>query len=120
MDLNQVTLYCTELNRSIIFYQTLGLKLIVKNDHYARFEMAGSSTFSLEVKATVQAGDAKICFEVPDIQKSEKLLKELNVKFEGPIDQSWLWKEIHLRDPDSHHLCIFEAGENRKNPPWKI
>jgi hypothetical protein len=38
----------------------------------------------------------------------------------GPIDQSWLWREARLRDPDGHVICLFSAGENRINPPWKL
>jgi len=50
MRLNQITVPALDLAHSISFYQTLGLKLIVKSPHYASFEVGdGSATFSLHV-----------------------------------------------------------------------
>jgi len=37
-----------------------------------------------------------------------------------PKDQSWLWREACLKDPDGHIICLYHAGENRLNPPWRI
>ena len=49
MNLNQITIPSLELIKSIHFYQTLGLNLIVESlPHYARFECKdGNSTFSI-------------------------------------------------------------------------
>ena len=48
MNLNQVTLPTLDVKRSIKFYQTLGLNLIVETPHYARFECPeGDATFSV-------------------------------------------------------------------------
>jgi len=49
MNLNQVTLPVLDVERSIIFYETLGFKLVVQNlPEYARFQCEeGGSTFSL-------------------------------------------------------------------------
>src|SRR5262249_16921690 len=47
---NQATVPARDLVRSIAFYETLGFRLIVKDDHYARFEIGdGQSTFSLHI-----------------------------------------------------------------------
>jgi hypothetical protein len=32
----------------------------------------------------------------------------------------WLWREARLRDPDGHRVCLYRAGQNRKNPPWRL
>ena len=37
-----------------------------------------------------------------------------------PVDQPWQWREARLRDPDGNRLCLFHAGENRLNPPWRL
>ena len=37
-----------------------------------------------------------------------------------PADQPWLWREAYLQDPDGNPLCLYFAGENRLNPPWRI
>jgi hypothetical protein len=43
------------------------------------------------------------------------------LRFEhDPVDQTWLWREARLRDPDGNQLCLFHAGENRLNPPWRL
>jgi hypothetical protein len=25
-----------------------------------------------------------------------------------------------LRDPDGNILCLYHAGDNRRNPPWRL
>ena len=37
-----------------------------------------------------------------------------------PIDQTWLWREAYLKDPNGNQICLFYAGENRLNPPWRL
>jgi hypothetical protein len=34
--------------------------------------------------------------------------------------QKVLWREAHLRDPDGNMLCLFYAGKNRLDPPWRL
>lgn len=124
MNLNQVTLPTTDLLRSIEFYQLLGLELIVyAPPHYARFVCPeGGSTFSLHKVAQVATGNSPwIYFECQQLdQQVEKLIKQ-GVSFDLlPTDQSWLWREARLRDPDGNPLILYWAGENRINPPWRI
>ncbi len=48
MRLNQVSVGSTNLDRSEAFYRTLGLNLVVKDEHYLRLECpSGESTFSV-------------------------------------------------------------------------
>jgi catechol 2,3-dioxygenase-like lactoylglutathione lyase family enzyme len=35
-------------------------------------------------------------------------------------DQTYLWREAVLRDPDETRIFIFHAGDNRLNPPWRL
>jgi hypothetical protein len=37
-----------------------------------------------------------------------------------PKDERWLWREARLMDPSGNVLCLFSAGENRRNPPWRL
>jgi hydroxymethylpyrimidine/phosphomethylpyrimidine kinase len=37
-----------------------------------------------------------------------------------PTDQTWLWREAHVKDPAGNSVCIYHAGENRRYPPWRI
>ncbi len=121
MKLNQVTLPASDLARSIGFYETLGMILIVRNDHYARFENpSDNSTLSLELRS--DGGDgAHIYFECNDLDARIAALKEKGVAFDsGPEDKSWLWREAWFRDPAGNRLCLYFAGDNRRFPPWRI
>lgn len=90
---------------------------------YARFECPeGDSTFSLHQTEEKRKGSpVDIYFECEDLDKQAAELKSKGFEFElDPTDQSWLWREAHLRDPDGNKIILFHAGENRKNPPWRI
>ena len=124
MNLNQITLEVTDLDRSIEFYRAMGLKLIVSSGNpYARFELPeGDATLSLHVvDEPPKPGGVRIYFEVSDVAEQVRDLQEKGVQFETlPTKQRWLWTEAWFSDPDGHRLCIFSAGENRKNPPWRL
>jgi len=122
MRLNQVTIPCSDLERSIKFYQELGLILIIKSEAYARFECPeGESTFSLEQTDKVIPSTAKVYFESHNLDQRVAGLKKNGVIFEQePVDQPWLWREAWIRDPDGHPICIYLAGINRKAPPWRL
>ncbi len=124
MRLNQVTAAATDLEASIAFYRLLGLKLIVKSDRYARFELPrGEATFSLHtVDGAIPRENApQLYFEVADVEFETRRLKHAGVAIERePTQQSWLWHEAWLRDPAGNAICLFHAGENRRCPPWRI
>jgi len=123
VNLNQVTIAVTDLARSIRFYETLGLRRIVQDDRYARFVCPdGGSTFSLEVVDTPPtAFPAVVYFECRELDETVQGLQARGIRFDAqPSDQAWLWREARLRDPDGHPLCLYFAGENRLNPPWRI
>lgn len=124
MNLNQVTIPSQNLPVSIPFYESLGLKLIVNSSpRYARFECPnGDATFSIHHVDTLPSGRGiTIYFECQDLDKHVERLKDGGIVFAtDPVDQRWLWREASLRDPDGNHIILFFAGENRKNPPWKV
>ena len=124
MRLNQVTVPSTELERSIKFYEKLGLVLIVKSlPNYARFvALDGGGTFSVHLVGEIEATErAVIYFEVDDIDQKYQELKKEGLVFEHePVDQVWLWREAKLLDPDGNPIILYFAGENRLNPPWRI
>ena len=124
MDLNQVTVPSLDLSRSVPFYETLGLRLIVKAmPHYARFECPnGTSTFSIHLAEELPTGaGVYVYFECEDLDDRVQKLQAAGIAFEqDPTDQSWLWREARLKDPDGNQLILFYGGENRLNPPWRI
>ena len=124
MNLNQVTVPVVNVEKSIDFYETLGLRLIVKSlPDYARFEcQEGNSTFSLHRIDKQQKTDGIwIYFEVQNLDDHVNALIGKGIVFdELPNDKSWLWREARLKDPDNNQLIIYFAGDNRKNPPGRI
>jgi catechol 2,3-dioxygenase-like lactoylglutathione lyase family enzyme len=122
MRLNQVTLAVSDLDRSVVFYRTLGLHQIVADDDYARFVCPqGESTLSLDRVERVPPSATTIFFECEDVDATVSALAAAGVDFvHGPVDQPWLWREARLRDPDGNLLCLFHAGENRLDPPWRL
>lgn len=119
--LNQVTVPAVDLDHSIAFYRMLGFRLIVKNGHYARFEIGdGETTFSLHLGEAAGNGPA-LYFECEDLDARVAALKAKGIAFEsGPVDQSWKWREAWLGDPAGNRLCLYWAGENRRFPPWRL
>ena len=124
MNLNQVTVPVTNVEHAIVFYEKLGLKLIVKAlPHYARFECPdGNTTFSLhQVEEMPTGAGAWIYFERGDLDEYVQQLAVRGIHFEElPTDKPWLWREARLKDPDGNQLIIYYAGVNRKDPPWKL
>lgn len=128
MRLNQVTVPCVDYAASVAFYKTLGLIQIVDSPpRYARFECpAGDggapATFSLHhVEGWTGADEPLVYFEVDDLDAEYERLKAAGLDFTSPpADQSWLWKEAYLRDPAGNRICLYQAGENRRFPPWRI
>lgn len=124
MNLNQVTLPSLDVEKATKFYKTLGLHLIVDaRPRYVRFECPdGDATLSIHEVDELQKGQGvTIYFEDDNLDTwVSQLLKKGIVFSELPKDQSYLWKEARLKDPDGNNLILFHAGENRKNPPWRI
>lgn len=124
MNLNQVTLPSVDVAESIDFYSRMGFELVVNSaPRYARFLCPqGHSTFSLHRVEKVSSDSGfTVYFECHNVDARYKELVSLGFKFQSePADQSWLWREARLKDPSGNELCLFWAGDNRINPPWRI
>lgn len=124
MNLNQVTVPCLDLEKSVDFYRRLGLRLIVHDPpKYARFEChPGVSTFSLHLADRVDTESAPVVyFELEDLDVRVRDLQGAGLVFESePRDQEWLWREAYIRDPAGNRLCLYRAGTNRLFPPWRL
>lgn len=123
MDLNQVTVPCTDYDESVRFYKTLGLTQIVDSPpRYARFETPTGTTLSIHaVEDSGTTSQIVIYFEVQDVDLEVRRLEHLGLHVDSTAtDTDWLWRESYLRDPAGNILCIYHAGENRRFPPWRI
>lgn len=124
MILNQVTIPSLDVPKATEFYQKLGLHLIVDaRPRYVRFELPdGDATLSLHLVEKLPQGEGiSVYFQHEDLDNQVVRLQEKGLIFDLlPTDQTWLWREARLKDPDGNQLIIYSAGENRKNPPWRI
>lgn len=124
MNLNQVTIYTDKPVETVEFFLKLGLLLIVDSlPRYARLECPdGDSTLSVnEYQEHTPLNNIVLYFECDDLDAEVRRLKELGLEFdEDPIDRPWLWRQAYLMDPNGNKICLFHAGGNRKNPPWRV
>jgi catechol 2,3-dioxygenase-like lactoylglutathione lyase family enzyme len=124
MNLNQITIPSINLEKATIFYQKLGLRLIVDaRPKYVRFECPeGDATFSIHLVEQLPTGEGtSVYFELENLdQKVTDLVAQGITFLEMPEDQSWLWREARLLDPDGNKIILYFAGNNRKNPPWRV
>src|SRR5688572_21853472 len=101
----------------------MGFELIVRSPHYARFECPeGDATFSVHLSDghSISTG-CVVYFECMDLDTRVQELQAKGFSFSKlPTDENWLWREARLEDPSGNALCLFWAGHNRKNPPWRV
>ena len=125
--LNQVTLAAKDMAASVLFYEMLGLTLIVDSaPRYVRFEFpddghgtqATLSLHAAETDITPSPDAPLIYFEMDDVQAflAEKDLTPLTT----PEMKTYLWFEADIEDPSGNRIRLFTAGKNRRFPPWRI
>ncbi|MFZ1700575.1 MAG: VOC family protein [Pyrinomonadaceae bacterium] len=124
MNLNQVTIYSEKPVETVEFFEKLGLVRIVDSlPRYARLECpVGDATLSVHIAdEAISTNNIVLYFECEDLDERVTELKSLGLTFdEDPTDRDWLWRQSYLTDPNGNRICLFRAGENRKNPPWRI
>ena len=101
----------------------LGFELIVHASHDARFKSTrGDATFSIHaVGGPLEPSKTMVYFECIALDQQVKDLCARGVLFaQMPKDEPWHWREARLLDPASNVICLYHAGENRLNPPWRM
>ncbi|WP_294264888.1 bifunctional hydroxymethylpyrimidine kinase/phosphomethylpyrimidine kinase [uncultured Sphingomonas sp.] len=118
--LNHVTLPTRDLSASEHFWRLLGLRQIVRaDDRYARFETEGGATLSLEAEEELPA--PVVFLECGDLDLTVAYLKAQGLTFtQEPRDENWGWREARLVDPSGNIVCLYQAGEMRRFPPWRL
>jgi len=117
---NQITLPLTDFPASAAFYEALGLTRIVDAaPHYARFESEGGVTLSIEAADEMPHG-AMLYFECDDLDAAVTAVRATGASVGDPLDQRWGWREARTRDPAGNALCLYQAGEARRFPAWRI
>ncbi|GAA0332378.1 hypothetical protein GCM10009087_48210 [Sphingomonas oligophenolica] len=118
--LNQITLPLTDYEASAAFYRLLGLRQIVESaPRYARFESAGGGTLSIETADEI-AGKPVLFLECGDLDERVARLREAGIAVSAPVMEDWGWREARLTDPAGNAICLYQAGEQRRFPPWRL
>ena len=123
MNLNQVTLPALDIGESVAFYRRMGFELIVDAPHYARFACPqGGASFSVHhVTAAPEESAVVVYFEDDALDQTVRDLQAKGILFtQEPRDEPWLWREARTRDPSGNVICLYWAGVNRLDPPWRV
>ena len=121
--LNHVTLPASDYHSSIAFYRLLGCRQIVDAPpRYARFEGPGGMTLSIEIRDPVDApSTTEYFFQCADVDAEVERLIAAGVKFDArPVDRDYLWRVAETRDPHGNLVRLYETGEIRRYPPWRV
>lgn len=119
--LNQITLAAGDYQEAVLFYRAIGLTQIVDSptNGYARFESEGGVTLSIST-GHGETGGASVYLECLDVDAYTDSLREQGIACPAPKDQSWGWRESWITDPSGNRVCFYQAGENRRYPPWRV
>ena len=105
----------SNLQRSIIFYRDLlGLKLLLKNDAWAEFNIDGQRLAIHEEKTDSNVNDqsgATVYFEANPIKNMVEALQSKGIIFNGEIEVYPYGKLILFFDLDNNSLGLYEPPE---------
>ena len=117
LSFDAVFYYVTDIEASIVFYRdTLGLPL-VSRDYVARFDLDGVLVELVPVPpGTVVPGNgnARLCFEVPDLDETVSQLHALGV-YTSDIIVKKDGRLAFFRDPDGNELSMWQYAK-KENP----
>ncbi|MBN8809593.1 MAG: bifunctional hydroxymethylpyrimidine kinase/phosphomethylpyrimidine kinase [Sphingomonas sp.] len=117
---NHVTLPMTDFAATRAFYDLLGLTRIVDAEpRYARYESPGGATLSIEAAHELD-GRPLTFLECDDLDAAVARLRGGGYVVSDPVVEPWAWREARLTDPFGNALCLYEAGEMRRFPPWRL
>jgi hydroxymethylpyrimidine/phosphomethylpyrimidine kinase len=118
--LNQLTLPASDYDASVRFYERLGCRLIVAAPpRYARFEVPGGVTLSIEVKDAPPSSTEHF-FQCADVDAEVARLAAAGFAFDVmPEDRDYLWRVAETSDPHGNRICLYSTGDNRRFPPWR-
>lgn len=124
-NVNQVTLPSKNIKKNGEFWENImGLKLIVDDHHYKRFECDNSDFASTLSLHNDEGSTAPIVYiEAPSKEALDEkylFIKQKGIDVTEPVDQSWGWRESHLKDADGNNVILYYAGRWRRYPDWRV
>ncbi len=125
MEMNQVTVPCTDYEASVAFYIALGMtQIVAAPPRYARFETSpDGGTLSIHVDILLRVGTTVIYFDhasANELDDHVKELQEAGMLVSDPVDEGWGWREARVKDPTGNEICLMFAGTNRHFPEWRM
>lgn len=125
MEMNQVTVPCTDYEASVAFYIALGMtQIVAAPPRYARFETSKEGgTLSIHLGNFVPLTSHIVYFDHASANELDEHVKELQkagMKVSDPVDEGWGWREARVLDPDGNNICLMFAGTNRHFPEWRM
>jgi hydroxymethylpyrimidine/phosphomethylpyrimidine kinase len=121
--LNQLTLQASDYEASLRFYSALGCRPIVASPpRYARFEVPGGMTLSIEVRDPADPpSTTEHFFQCRSVDATVERLRAAGIAFDVmPEDRSYGWRVAETRDPHGNRICLYETAEHRRYPPWRV
>jgi catechol 2,3-dioxygenase-like lactoylglutathione lyase family enzyme len=112
----------TDLQRSVTFYEMLGLREEYRNERGVLMSTGSARLFLFASKRVDQVlvgrelglfqnppGIDHISFAVADVDAIYANLRKAGVEFDGePQDQSWGARMVGLKDPDGNNLYLLQ------------
>jgi LAO/AO transport system kinase len=109
-EVNAITLFVSQMGRSISFYQTLGLELVFGGDNapFSTLQL-GTNYINLELQPTAMPvkhwGRAVLFVQDPDAV--HEIARKAGFDPHGePADAPWGERFFHISDPDGHELSL--------------
>lgn len=127
MNINQITIPCTDYAASVEFYKALGfIQIVDAPPRYARFESEDGegATLSLHAADSISSSGVVVYFDHPSSDTLDAHVSALTKRgYEfttEPTDQPWGWREARLHDPARNEICLMYAGTVRRFPSWRV
>ena len=123
LTLNQLTLPAGDYEASVQFYRALGFDQIVASPpRYARFEAPGGVTLSIEVEdPPAEPSTSEYLLQCEDVDEAVARLAVAGIHpVVMPENRPYGWRVAELRDPHGNRISVYDPGEARRFPPWRV
>jgi catechol 2,3-dioxygenase-like lactoylglutathione lyase family enzyme len=109
-EVNAITLFVSQMGRSISFYQTLGLELVFGGDDapFSTLQL-GTNYINLELQPTAMPVKhwGRVVLFVQDPDSVHEIARNAGFDPHGePADAPWGERFFHISDPDGHELSF--------------
>jgi lactoylglutathione lyase len=113
--LNLITIRCMDPERSVKFYELLGLTFIKEKhgekgvEHYSA-KIPEGTIFEIypETELSAPTTGVLLGFKIDDLEELSKILEDNDVSILSPMKDTPWGKRLIVADPDHHTLQLFQ------------